>query len=187
MKENCFGDYWKSVPYFEWEEYIVWLESFTERYPVFSNDLLGCTDVSVSDLRYVKNLVYLFAKVDDYAKKNYLGSFHRNDNESYYFSFRNIGYEIGMIGEGESFYCLRVNKNEYYEDCFINYDDIVSERRSNYAQLIDRKLDILSEMIGVLHESGIPLETIKQVVYSKVESLEKKEGIKLCKGKKYKE
>ncbi len=175
--KSVYDDYWKSIPDFCWEEFIVWLEDFTKSNSNFSTEMLKDLDLlSCIDMQFVKYLPYLYAKMGNYAKNNYLQSDKKSNRESYYFWFHGIGYEIGNFIQEDCFYCRRVSKDEYCDYYFIDYDSFISDKKTSSARLIDKKLSVLSGMIEVLSESGIPLDAIKNITYSTISHLEEQEN-----------
>lgn len=143
-------------------EYILWLENFTIATPCWSDDTwLYCPEkISKEDYNRVKELHCFFNGIMDYAKRNYIPSQY-DEFETYIFiKFNNIGYKIGeMIGQGSLTYCERVDIS-HYDNVFIDFNDIVNNKKQENVDCIDKKFNSMCEIIEELISMGVDSKTI---------------------------
>lgn len=95
--------------------YITWLENFTNKYTRFSDvDWTYCpTRLSKGDSENVEKLKLFYEAIEKYAEQNSISSESEDfilGNEYYLIGFNSIVYRIGIIcGQGTVTYCERVN------------------------------------------------------------------------------
>jgi len=101
----------------------------------------------------------MYKGIERYASENYIYPTNCDFGNFYKIKLDNIGYEIGMLaGQGTLFFCNRVQiENEQH---FIDFNDIVNNKKNNNASFIKNSLNELSNMVVTLYENGIPLEAI---------------------------
>lgn len=142
-------------------EYIKWLDSFTMKHAEFSdNDWLYFPEnISSNDREQVENLDLMYDGIAMYARKNHIYPIRFDLGNYYRIQFDNVGYEVGLLeGQGSSFFCRKVEVNPEYE--FIDFHDIVQGKRYANVDIIEEKLNQLSNAVISLYESGVPLESI---------------------------
>ncbi len=146
-------------------EYILWLERFTSLNPVFKDDdWVYCSEeISEEDSIRVNELCSFFDGIAEYANRNFI-PFCNNDYDSYIFiKFNNIGYRIGIIsGQGSFSYCERVGISS--DNFFIDFDDIVNNKRQENVDYICEKLDSMSNIIKELLNVGVSEKVISKAV-----------------------
>lgn len=113
-------------------EYITWLESFTSKYPSFSDETwLYCPDeLSKQDREQIANLQFLYSGIEEYAKKH---NIERNVccfGGFYNIKYHHVGYEIGQLcGQGTIDFCKRVSlEEEVNDDKYIDFEDIIQSQ-----------------------------------------------------------
>lgn len=157
-------------------EYISWLEEFTKIHSFFTVDdwLYSDNEISKSDEKHVEELELLYFEIKEYAKKNFI-SFNRSEGLEYYsIKYNNVGYQIGEVGfQGGSFYCNRV-EIESDED-FINFTDIITNKKQERVDFINKRLSDLSNLIKELLKEEIPIPAIEETIQKTIESDENEE------------
>ena len=144
------------------EEYINWLEEYTESKDIFTND--EARDENVESLEA------LYLIIEKYAEDNYI--FPSKNTFGYYYTvkYNNMNYNIGYIaGQEVYFYCERTN-----EEATINFKDILEGKKQLSTELIKLKLNKLNLLINELSLT-LPEEYLKREV-SKVYK-HKKRGV----------
>ena len=148
-------------------EYILWLEKFTEKYPSFSDDdwLYKEDEISKEDKMKVYDLQFFIKEIDDYAIRNYIAE--QSDNLGFYnhyylIKYNNIGYKIStIIGQDVVDSCERIDK---ITDDFIDFQDIIDNKKPKSAYVIEDKFDELSVIIKELLELKASKRSIEDVV-----------------------
>ena len=144
--------------------YILWLQEFTIKYPVFTDDSLeDLKKLSTIDKENVSSLGFLFDCIYDYAENNYVYAFKDSDFTRYFnIEYNNIGYKIGLMsGQGIFHFCERLKK---IDNTFIDFNDILLNKKQEKTKFIKEKLNELSNYIMNLNEQDIPLKAIKETV-----------------------
>lgn len=148
-------------------DYICWLETFTKIYPYFAEDdwAYSSNEISKEDKKNVEALEHMYFGVKSYAIKNSI-SFNRADCLEYYLiKYNNIGYEIGeMEFQGGNFYCQRVEIQKGTEDEFIDFVDIIKNKKQGNVEQINKQLNELSKFIENLVNEDVPVEAIQETV-----------------------
>ena len=146
-------------------EYISWLEKFTEKYSRFSDDSFSVKDkkITSTDLENSQNLSLLYEGIHNYAKENYIYAKQSYDFDNYYLiKYNNIGYKIGvMTGQGTYFFCERINE---VTDEYIDFNDILLNKKQENTDYYNRRLLQLSSIISYYYEQGIPLKAIEKTI-----------------------
>ena len=162
------NDKYKDKPFFYWEEFIVWLNGFSLKHSSFDNHFFErCKELSKNDVCNICDLEMLFYKVRDYAKDNYLDCVKVDNREAYFIYFEDFSYEISK--DDNNFYCAAVPKYMGYD--FIDFNNVITDKRLEYSYVIDEKLNMLASMVDVLYRFGIPLSAIKDKVDNTVRVL----------------
>lgn len=155
-------------------DYIIWLNKFTESYPEFSDEdfIYFPEKISEYDNNYVCDLGLFFEVIDRYAEKNYICSLPCNFGKYYPVRYGENGYHIGcLVGQGVVCFCHKVDVLD--KNNFIDYEDIIQNKKQPYVDEIDAKLLDLKFRIRELYNSGIPVDTIKATTDSLIIELEK--------------
>ena len=163
--------------------YINWLQKFTTIYPRFTdNDFLYKRKKRTpEDIEGVANLSLLYKVIEKYADKNYIYPIKNSEySGSYRIKYNNIGYEIGvMIGNGTIFFCKRI---EEPDETFIDYEDILLNKKQSHTDEIENKLMKLGIIIHSYYKQGIPLLAITEkvnLVLTNITKSEKKQDEKI--------
>lgn len=155
------------------DNYINWLESFTNKYYKFRDDdfIYNKHDLTDDDLENVNNLSLLYSGINDYATGNYIYPFADSDFVYYYkIKYNNIGYEIGVITGRENLYFCEKNTN--IDDSFIDFNDIILNTKSERTEYIEKRLLQLSNIIKYFYEEKIPLNAIKSTINDTISNIE---------------
>lgn len=155
-------------------EYILWLNKFTESHPEFSDEdfVYFPEKISEYDNNYVCDLGLFFEVVDRYAEKNYICALPCDFGKYYPVRYGDYGYHIGcLVGQGVVCFCHKVEVVD--KNSFIDFDDIMQNKKQPYVDEINSKLLDLKYRIRELYNSGIPVETIKATTDELINELEK--------------
>lgn len=145
-------------------EYINWIINFSKDIDSFTeyNWLYDSLELSEIDKENIKRLGLFYEAIDKYARANFIYPIVTN-NESYYqIKIDNYGFEIGIInGQDNIHFCQRahIEKNE-----FIDFKDILTNKKQDNVNEIINKLNALGEMIQKTYNEGVPLEAINNTV-----------------------
>ena len=154
------------------ERYIKWLNDFTKKNGGFTeNDYLYFNDkISDIDKENVNKLNVLYETINNYAKKNYIAETPWEYGSFYRIKYDDNGYKIGAIyGKGIMYFCYRIPINK--EDYFIDFKNILINKKENKAIIFEKYLNDLSKEIVNAYKIGIPIEVIKTRVNNIVESI----------------
>ena len=142
-------------------DYVKWLIQFTQDKESFCDDNWDYSDEKLSDIdkKMVDKLALFFECIYRYAKNNYIYSTSRPLGECYQIKINNKGFEIGYItGQGTSFYCKKIQLDD--EKNFIDYMDIVNNKKQNNVEYIENSLNNLLNILIDLYDNCIPIEAI---------------------------
>lgn len=113
-------------------EYVMWLEKFTEDYPNFSDEdwLYHAEKISKQDFKRVEDLPYFYGGIMGYADRHKIEANPCCFGNYYNIKYNNIGYEIGVMhGQGTIQFCKRVSlEDEINEDKFIDFEEIIKDQ-----------------------------------------------------------
>lgn len=145
--------------------YINWLERFTKKNPSFTNDdcLYFKEEIDENDLKQISKLQSFYEVIEKYANENYIYPDTTEFGIFFKIKFENTGFKIGLFtGQGTFFFCSRVQP----EKGFIDLHDIINDHKQENTTTINQKLNELSCLVTEMYESGIPVEAIKDTLYS---------------------
>ena len=145
----------------ESEEYINWLEEYTERKDKFTND--------DSHDENVEKLEALYLIIEEYAEENFVFSSKTTFGHYYTIKYNNVNYNIGyMAGQEVFFYCERTN-----EENILDFKDILEGKKQPSTELIKLKLNklnlLINELSLIFPEENLTREVSK--VYQKRKNL----------------
>lgn len=155
-------------------DYIKWLESFTKKYPDFSDDtwLYKQDEISKEDYANVSKLSTFFSVISDFADKYYIAA-HACDwgsGLSYFIKYNEIVYEIGtIVGQGAVSYCCVTdydrNLTAVGDSIVINFEEIANplEITRVRAALVENQLERIDDLFNILANNktlNIPIEAI---------------------------
>lgn len=148
----------------ESEEYINWLEKYTEKRNKITSD--------ESNDENIESLEALYLVIEDYAEENYIFPHKTTFGNYYTFKHNDKNYNIGyMVGQEVFFYCERTD-----EENILDFKDIQEEKKQPRAELIKLKLNKLNLLVNELSLT-LPEERIKREiskVYKKRKNLKGK-------------
>lgn len=156
------------------DEYILWLNKFTETNPEFSDEdfIYFPEKIGEYDNNYVDDLGLFFEVIDRYAEKNYIPAIPCDFGKFYPIRYGDFGYHIGCLrGQGVVCFCHKVpviNK-----DNFIDYNDIMNNKVQPYVEEINSSLEDLKYRVRELYNRGIPVEVIKSEIDGLIAELER--------------
>lgn len=105
---------------------------------------------------------YLYRAVDYYVNNNYIYFDDGELDNCYYIKYNNRFYEIGIFaGQGIYFYVKLVNKEV---NNYIDFIDIVNNKRKDKANDIDNKMAKIKYLIDTLNGIGVPVPVIKSKI-----------------------
>ena len=130
------------------DNYMNWLEEFTERVGVFIQDDFERPiplEIGEDNAKFGKYIYLLYDIIIDYAKKNYLSPNYSKQNISYVIKYHDNVYEIGEdLAWGNEVYCKRLLN---YNGEFIDYFDIRNDTVSLKRDIIKKQLNSLDNTI----------------------------------------
>lgn len=111
------------------DEYMRWLERFTEAYPNFCDDdwLYSPESLTEEDYNQVQELQYFFDGITQYALSNGINTKSIEYGFELFVKFNNIGYKIGiMSGQGTIMYVQRCEVPS--EESFVDFNDCIANK-----------------------------------------------------------
>jgi len=157
-------------------EYINWLIQFSKEEGGFSDSDWDYAKEKLDPATQEKvdNLQLLFESISRYARKNYIYSSPNAFGKYYCIKLNGVGLEIGYkAGQGTTFYCRRVPLENESE--FIDFMDIVENKKRPEVDRIESGLKVLSNTIMLLQANGIPLEAISETIDRTIKKIVKPE------------
>lgn len=154
------------------EEYMDWLEKFTNQYSSFcdSDWLYSSERLEKKDSENVDRLQYLVEAIEEYCNENYILPTVEEDLEYYPLNYKDSCYKIGKReGQGIVCYCIRTDVYKYG----IDFYEVKNNIKRPIVFEFDSKLQALDHMIDILKESGIPNHMILERIKERLESYTK--------------
>jgi len=146
-------------------DYINWLTNFTLKNTNFTDEdwIYFPEKITKEDYENISNLHLMYDGISKYANKNYLYPTDCYFGNFYKIKFNNIGFEIGILqGQGTIFFCNRI-PIENNQD-FIDFNDIINNKKSNNLIAIESELNNLSILIISLYQNNVPIDIIKTTI-----------------------
>lgn len=151
-------------------EYMLWLENFTNNKTVFCDDewIYFPDKLSKQDNENVDKLNLLYYALERYASDNSI-NYSGDDYEMYYMiKFNNTGYKIGVShGQGSRYFCERVGIDDFSK--YISFKDL-----QNNIKRKQINLQGLSDLINYLYEENIPLDEISNTAEKTIQKIKHK-------------
>ena len=164
-------------------DYMNWLEQFSLKYPNFNSYEFYFNDkLSKEDKDNSNDLALLYEGISNYAHDNYLYPISDSMYSGYYrIHYNNVGYEIGVIKDQKIItLCKRFDS---YDDTFIDFNDIMLNRKQPNTDYITERLQELSNIVVGFYENNIPLRAIKSTLGKTITNLELESQEKLSRKK----
>lgn len=157
-------------------EYIKWISDFTKDKEGFSDEDLYF--FKGSEKENIEKLGLFYKGIDTYAKENHIYP-ELNEYGSYYkVKYNNVGYQVGSFeGQGTTVYYLTKSTLKNNED-FIDFNDILSNKKQDNVDLINFTLKTLSSDIKKAYKIGVPLEAIEETFNNTIGHLKNKRKTK---------
>lgn len=155
------------------DKYMRWLAKFSYTYTAFADDtwLYMPEKLSAEDLEKVNSLSFFFEGIEVYAMKNFLPIYPDECGHYVLIKFNDVGYRIGTEhGQGSYSYCSRVEITS--DQVFIDFNDIMNDKKQEHVDFITQKLDDLSKLIDEMISSGVPVTNISATVASTLDKYE---------------
>lgn len=122
-------------------EYVTWLEKFTQKHPNFSDEdwLYHPEKISEQDFKRVEDLKYFYGGIMGYADRHKIEANPCCFGNYYNVKYNNIGYEIGVMhGQGTIQFCKKVLlEDEINEDKFIDFEEIINEQNKISSNVLN--------------------------------------------------
>lgn len=141
--------------------YIDWLNQFTQDKEGFSDDqwLYFPEKISSVDRENVEMLNLFYEGINRYAEQNHIYPKPCHFGNFYRVKLNDFGFEIGiLVGQGTISFFNRVPLENEKE--FIDFNDIMSEKKQDKVEQINAILDSLSNTVIMAYENGVPIESI---------------------------
>lgn len=161
-------------------EYIEWLIEFTQNKYGFYDDewIYFPEEIEENEAKKVKQLCLFYEGIYNYAKQNHIYPTPCRYGNFYKVKLNESGFEIGFTaGQGTVFFCKKTPVENSQE--FIDFNDIVSGKKQIETDRINEILDSLSEKITEAYESGVPIESIIDLVETIASQIKKQEKSKV--------
>lgn len=158
------------------DEYIKWVISFAEIHGFFSDeDWFDAEDeLSDDDAKKLKNLGAFFDLINEYAERNYIFPISTRFNTTYNVKYQNHGLRVGiMFGQGCSCYCEKAEIDDEKE--FVDFTDILTNKRQPQVDYIENELAKISESITLAYHNGLPLTALERTIRNTFSELKKSE------------
>ena len=162
------------------EEYIKWLEKFTEEHPTFNDNewLYFPEKISKEDNEMVEILSEFFSYIENFADNYYIYPSGQAREEYYSIEYNGKVYEIGVVvGQGAICFC---NTEDVDEDArIIPYSEILNPTYTKtLKQNVEHNLEELEKFLKTLNTRNIPLDAIEQKVKVVLNELKKEKNKK---------
>jgi hypothetical protein len=147
------------------DDYINWLEHFTNKYNKFCTEswLYSDEKLSKEDDKLVDQLPEFYDAINCYMKMNYLKGEDNAYADCVLIKRNGIGYEIGYVsGQGTYHYVNRIDPT----DKCIDFELIKQNQPSEQSKKIETELLTLEKYLLEMIKSGIPTSAISQKVDS---------------------
>lgn len=155
-------------------EYISWLENFTAENSFFTDDQWTyCPEkISVENKKCVEKLNLFYSAIVIYAQKNYIYPKYDELGAVLYIKYNGVGYEIGqMCGQGTITFCSRVKIEKDNENNFIEFTDVINNKKQANTDLIKKKLDGLDSIIRDLAKDDVPWQAIEETIKTAIKEI----------------
>ena len=167
----------KNNKYVKENEYMIWLDEFTKRYPSFNDSESSIEDLTIENYANVLLLKDLYKQLSKYASKNYMYLLKAEKPCSCYLRYEDTYYYIGQQGYvnpiGAYHFVKRCKKEDRIEGIpIIDYDLFREDKLTAKAEMINIKLEKLVEHIDSLTDGFIPKEVLEDTLKRKIKSLQ---------------
>ena len=155
-------------------DYITWLKNFTLEYHWVSDEnwLYRPEVVSYEDKKKSLELSYLYFGIDAWARQNlmYPKKVTIGERDGYYYNvqFDDAFFQVGLLN-GDKMVCYAKRVEQLDKEDFINFYDVVSNKKRENLKQLHQYLQSLSEYIVLLHQNGVPTEAIANQVNTTIE------------------
>lgn len=115
------------------------------------------------DRKNVEMLNLFYSGIDKYARKNYIYPLLCDFGNFYKVKLNNFGFDVGMlVGQGTVFFFNKTAMEN--EDEFIDFNDVMVDKKQANVDQINATLDTLSNMVITFYESGVPIDAIVNTI-----------------------
>ena len=149
-------------------KYMDWIIEFTADKNGFTNKPGKSAKKKDKDMAQLLPLFY--QGIERYADSNYIGPTLCEFGNYYGLKFNDHCFKLGMTpGEKLAFFCIKVTDNTETE--FIDFNDILSNKKTSWAHFIDYSLADITDSIVVAYQDGIPVKEIKKAVNEAIDEI----------------
>lgn len=164
---------------FSKDHYIKWLEEFTKKNPIFSDEdlLYHSEQMSQKDQENMSNFNLFYEGIASYAGQNYWYPKENEFGDDYQICYHKIGYKIGsMSGQGTIFFCIRIGNMDEVENPeeFLDFEEILQGKEQKNKAFFDERLQDLKNFIVAMSNEGVPLKAIRDQMETILQELEEK-------------
>lgn len=156
------------------DDYMKWLEKFTNRYPSFYEYdwvLTGCTK---EDEQNIKQIGFLYEVVEEYAEANYFNATATKQGIYYQIKYNGVSYKVGFTSSSSKFYCERTEPMKMA----IDFRYIQRNIKHSHAYFIESELYHIANSINRLMKLGMESENIKEELEATVDKCKTQESNK---------
>lgn len=161
-------------------KYFEWLKEFTKDKDYFGDDdwQYSPEELSDTDRKNVENLHFLYEGIDKYAIENHIYPTKFGYGYFYTIKLDESAFEIGiMIGQGAVCFCKKTKVDDESE--FIDFNDIINDKKSKQVDFINTKLNEIRDMILSTYNIGVPIEAINGTLKDTIGEINKLEDEKI--------
>ncbi|MEE3342580.1 MAG: hypothetical protein VZS44_00635 [Bacilli bacterium] len=155
--------------------YISWLIKYTKDKESFSNEkLLNYPEETFdSDEENIKSLGLFFEGIRSYALQNRICYTISDFNVYYNIKIMECGFQIGWKTDlGDVYFCNKVPVEK--DKNFINFRDIMLDKKQEKLDYINNPLENLSSMIENVYNNGFSIEEIEETYNNTINNIRSK-------------
>lgn len=161
--------------------YVNWLEKFTNGKSGICDDVwfFYSNDVTDDDQVNLDKLSCFYKGIDTYAHLNHIYPMPCDFGHYYKVRYGDFGFNLTELrGQGRFIYhCVRVNVVK--PETFIDFDDVMLNKKQDNVDRINQALSGFKETINNAVESGVPLEALSEAFNDTINIIDVDNNIKL--------
>ncbi len=158
-------------------DYINWMKQFSIQHPttIFDDEIWfsDIKKISEQDKEKIMQLYYFYRGIDNWANQNliYPEETYRNSCFGYYYNIQlnGDGFKVGIL-HGQGSRCYYVKADGLNRENFIDFQDILLDKRINRLDEYNNYIDLLYAFIHTLYNCGISLQDIAVVAQDTIVS-----------------
>ncbi len=161
--------------------YVNWLDKFTKNKNGICDDawFYFTNNISEDDQINLEKLSSFYKGINTYAHLNHIYPLPCDFGHYYKVRSGDFGFNLTEIkGQGKFIYhCMRVNVSK--PEDFIDFNDVVLNKKQDNVDSINKTLCGLKEMINNAVESGVPIEALSETFNDTINIIDIENNMKL--------